>query len=314
MLSSVSKLADKNFIIGFYVPALLAFLTLVYAFNAVPWVSSLSKTIAKSDKNFANLTYVAAAVWVLALILLICSHALYRVLEGYSPPFAWFPKMSARHRDELRRLRLRQDYLINDGDRVSASRVNWRLNTDYPPSEGFVLPTRFGNRIRAFELYPNKLYGADGVTLWPRLLTVLPASEISSINDARAQVNCMMNACYLALFVALATAIRLIFEAVTRSQANPPDTAKLACVLMLASLLVLVAYAGATAAVVAWGETVKSAFDCFLPALAKQLGYALPAHESDRKDFWNAIARLLLYREPLADGAWPSAAPPPESS
>jgi hypothetical protein len=311
MFSSVSKLADKNFIIGFFVPALIAFLTVVYAFKSVTQIGALFGTIAASDKDFAQLTYVAAAVWVMALVLLIFNNAFYRILEGYTPPFAWFPKMIARHQAAYRSLRLRHDYLINAGNRAAASRITWKLNQDYPSTEGMMLPTRFGNRIRAFTLYPNDLYGADGATLWPRLLSVLPTQVVDSINDARAQMNCMMNVCFLALFVAGAAVIRLAYEAIFHVLVNPPDAPKLVWVAVLSCTVSYIGYLSATASVLGWGETVKSAFDCFLPELAKQLGYALPEKESNRKKFWDAIARLVLYRKPLVDGAWPPAAPSP---
>ena len=39
-----------------------------------------------------------------------------------------------------------------------------------------------------------------------------------------------------------------------------------------------------------------TAYDCYLPALAKQMGYDLPRTEVDRKAFWTALSRQLIYR------------------
>lgn len=203
MLGSVSKLADKTFIIGFFVPAVLAFFAVGYIFQSVPVIGGIGAALA-SDKSFTDLTYLAVTVWFSALLLLGFNYDCYRMLEGYVPPFAWFPNMTARHRRTLLRLRKQHDDLIAAGERAKASRISWRLNKDYPPSESNVLPTLFGNRIRAFELYSNDLYGADGVTLWPRLSTILPAQVESAINDAQAQVNLMMNICVWLRFWRLA--------------------------------------------------------------------------------------------------------------
>jgi hypothetical protein len=308
MLGSVSKLADKTFIIGFFVPVLLAFFAAAYIFQSIPVIGRISVALA-SDKGFTDLTYLAVTVWFLALLLLGFNYDCYRILEGYVAPFAWFPKMAERHRRTLLRLRKQHDELIASGERAKASRISWRLNRDYPPSEGNVLPTLFGNRIRAFELYPNDLYGADGVTLWPRLSTILPAQVESAINEAQAQVNFMMNICVLAAILALGVAIRLIFERVTMSQACPPDQLKLTVSVVVLAGISYFAYGAAAARIVAWGSTVKSAFDCFLPQLAGQLGYAMPATESQRKAFWDDVTRLFLYHKPMVDRRWASKPP-----
>jgi hypothetical protein len=55
-------------------------------------------------------------------------------------------------------------------------------------------------------------------------------------------------------------------------------------------------YRWATHALGGWGETVKAAWDCYLPALAIQLGYVLPDNEVDRKVFWRKISAHFVYR------------------
>jgi hypothetical protein len=41
---------------------------------------------------------------------------------------------------------------------------------------------------------------------------------------------------------------------------------------------------------------VMSAFDCYLPALAGQFGFELPATESKRRNFWTTFSQQLIYR------------------
>jgi hypothetical protein len=304
MLSSVSKLADKNFIIGFFIPALLAVMATSYVFRSIPWVASWFVAIT-SDKSFVELTYLAVAVWVLALLLLILNYELYRVLEGYTPPLSWLSGMVAKHRKKAGEMRARHDELIASGDRHGASKISWVLNKDYPLREDQFLPTRFGNRIRAFEMYSNDVYGADAVTLWTRLGMILPKQCLAVVDDARAEVNFMMNCFYIAVLLGLASISRLAIEWFTCVTTFPSDGATLAVAAGASALISYFAYLMATARVVAWGEAVESAFDCFLPALAKQLGYALPPLGSQRKVFWDDITRLLLYRRQLDDGRWP---------
>ena len=68
-------------------------------------------------------------------------------------------------------------------------------------------------------------------------------------------------------------------------------------ILALASLVLsFVTYQFATALVAEWGENVKSAFDCFLPALATKLGYKMPVDAKSRADIWGNLNGQVLYR------------------
>lgn len=304
MLSSVSNLADKNFIIGFFVPALVLLFGMAGLFDAVPWVHALNGKIG-SDTSFTDLTYLAFGVWFVALLLMVCNYTFYRILEGYTFPFSRIAAMTERHRIRRERLRERFKTLYAEEKATAASQTFRRLTQDYPPMKIDVLPTLFGNRIRAFEFYSNDLYGADGVTLWPRLLAVIGADFRAAIADAQAQVNCMMNLCFIALSFAVAALVRLLFETFSQSFPNPSDAPQLVVALIVAPALAYGAYGLATERVFVWGETVKSAYDCFLPNLASQLGYESPSPESKRRAFWHAMSQLLQYRTPLDDGQWP---------
>ena len=55
-------------------------------------------------------------------------------------------------------------------------------------------------------------------------------------------------------------------------------------------------YAWALTRVPAWGEMVMTTFDCYLPGLAKQLGFELPPSSETRIAFWTAFSQMLVYR------------------
>src|ERR1700737_1547884 len=88
MLSGLSKLADRNFIIGFFLPALLAVFAAVNAFPDVPWLSRAAAQVV-SAKSLTDLTYFVLGVWTFALLLLVFNHSLYRLFEGYLAPISW---------------------------------------------------------------------------------------------------------------------------------------------------------------------------------------------------------------------------------
>src|SRR5579885_3616060 len=99
MLASVEKLVDKTFVIGFLLPAILAVYTALNVFHCARWFSALCEV--QKEKPFENLTYVALAVWVLAVLLLSLNHVAYRFLEGYVPPISHMQFLRDRHRRRL---------------------------------------------------------------------------------------------------------------------------------------------------------------------------------------------------------------------
>ena len=49
---------------------------------------------------------------------------------------------------------------------------------------------------------------------------------------------------------------------------------------------------------------MKAAFDLYLPALAKQMGYQLPKQDLERQAFWDEVNSLFLYRAPIEAARW----------
>src|ERR1019366_8978839 len=73
-------------------------------------------------------------------------------------------------------------------DRYQRLRLDF-VKSQMPPLESDILPTRFGNAIKAFEVYPRDIYGADGVVIWPRLTSVIPKTFGEQIQDIRSQID-----------------------------------------------------------------------------------------------------------------------------
>ena len=69
--------------------------------------------------------------------------------------------------------------------------------TQYPDDEFWLLPTSFGNSIRAFEVYSRIMYGIDAIEGWSRLLAVIPTEYLEKINDSKANVAFWVNNLFL---------------------------------------------------------------------------------------------------------------------
>lgn len=291
MLSNLSTLLDKAFVLGFVLPALLFVAAALALFGCPAWLHDACA--AKSGNPFADLTYAALVVYVVAIALAALNYSLYRIVRGYTGPFAWITGLRARH---VRRLRAASARIALKDDRGQNSSVDtWQLLARYPREENEVEPTAFGNALRAVEVYPAEIYGADAISLWPRLLTVVPPAFQAQIDDAKSRVDFFFNLSVLSCILA---ATLIVWSVVHVGDAHALDAtvatnARSVVVLVAAAVL---AYLIAIAQIDPWGQLVNAAFDCYLPALAAQLGYVLPASADERRAFWSAVSVRALYR------------------
>jgi hypothetical protein len=315
MLSSLPKLFDKNFVIGFFLPALLAVLAAAWTFPQVSLLEPL-RTLAASDKKLSELLYVALMVWVLAIVLLTTNNFQYRLLEGYSVPVALRAWVSGWQRFRFRRLTAKVARLQGQTGRQSELiSATLALLNGFPTSIDQLLPTRFGNAIRAFEVYPRRVYGADSIPVWLRLGSVIPKSFAAQIEDARSRVDCLMNVACLAAALSVVALGGSLLQANWKFQLTDPfffapGGAREFNVALAGFVVAYLAYRWATVQVQLWGELVKSAFDCYLVALIRQMGYEVPLTAARRRAFWDDFNRVFLYQQtPLTD--WPLAPEPP---
>ena len=320
MLSSLPKLVDKNFVIGFFLPALVAIFAGAWIFPGLTVLDPV-RSLGASEKILSDLTYIALIVWAIAILLMAANYTFYRILEGYLPPISWMRPLLLLHRWRFRRLKAQYKSLRNDWQTAVDSdrdfpddkkreveRLQLKLLSHFPTSEMEVMPTYFGNLIRSFEVYPREVYGADGVAVWLRLASVMPKDFMELLEGARAQVDCFVNFTYLALLFAL---VSLTIAASDANWHQMPDWGAFGpvghrhvIVSVGAFVFAGFTYYWAANCTIAWGGLVKSAFDCYLPALIKQLGFMVPPTETERREFWAEFSTLITYQLPMS-GRWP---------
>jgi hypothetical protein len=325
MLTGLPKLADRNFVIGFLIPTLLAALALLGLLSNIPVVEQ-TYTAIWHDKKWEDITSFALGVWVVSILIMLLNHSFYRIAEGYVGPFAWI----AADRGNKKRaalLRRRDDLIAQEKDqalcenqkRAISSKIDklyLKLATRFPDLRFPALPTRFGNVIRAFESYPPVVYGADSIPTWTRLTAVMSKQYNSAIADTRAEVNFFLNAFVLGCVVALVALACLFISLIPVHLACCPahPQSRWFFVEFLAGSL-FVAWLGYEAAIwraAAWGELVKSAFDVYLPALARQLGYELPRSQNERRMFWEAFNVMAVYYHSMDPSLYPPAQTVPQ--
>jgi hypothetical protein len=336
MLSSLPKLTDKNFVIAFFLPALLGSVAVAQVFPNASWSLALLSQVTSEEKSLADVALLVVPVWVLAVLLLTANHGLYRIIEGYLWPLSSLRFLRRKEesrfsslKDEYERLQAEWTDTVSLGTELSPCKkkriadLSLARVSRFPSKLEEVMPTRFGNSIRAFEVYPREVYGADSISIWLRLASVIPKEFQTLVDDARAQVDFFVNSTFVSLGVASAALMWLVVQFVSAtagvrwlhsdwgaswfafSQAFVANgCCKLAIVGTLSIGVCLLAYQCAVLRVGAWGDLVKSAFDCYLPALAEKLGYPLPSREPDRKEFWSDFSTMILYSQPMEFDRW----------
>jgi hypothetical protein len=167
----------------------------------------------------------------------------------------------------------------------------------YPPSPAAIVPTRFGNILRAAEYYPFTRYRMDGSALWPRLRLVLTEPLAGALQDAKAKVDLLLNLASLAIVFTLGWEIYLATQQrwVAFSLAS------------LGWILVFLAHRAATASLIPYTELIRTAYDTHRLDLMAKLTSRKPTSFKQEGDLWEALAGLYwrnyepptdLYYEP----------------
>ena len=308
MFGEISKLLDRNFVIGYFLPSS----AIVYGNFLLISILGLGPTV--NDLLVENVlfgsTLLALIAWILGVILLVINRELIRTFEGYGRlnPLRFFHWMEKRRfknivqeKDQAGDLILKYkeiDSLEEDErnreENLSKARKKYArfmriLAEEFPEDEDLLLPTPFGNVIRAFEQYPKLLYGFDAIYGWDRLLAFIDNDFMEQIKLAKTQVDFWVNLGFLSFLFFLESATVASIQ---------PNRSPFIIIPIISMFVCWIAASRATSAAIDWGDMVKSSFDIFLPDLGKKLGLRDEADYCERVEFWTIYSRAIIYRLP----------------
>jgi hypothetical protein len=320
-LPDVAGIFSRKFIIGFFVPVF--FVTLAWA-HLVD-----EETVPVLDDAGTQVLIIGGFAVLIGLLLSGLHYSMIRFLEGYwllaeelrAPPqrrstvlgrlihrirhrvgrrlTRWRLGIGRRRRDHwiARRAQLcaLDELPMRSPSRTNASR---ELHEHFPADEARVLPTRFGNVVRAFETHPRRRYGLDGIAAWPRVASLLTEAERAELDEATTDLAFWIN-----LLVMVCAGGLLLFA--ERLWHRPGDALAIAAV-ELAVIIVTVVLAAwmlrrATAAAARWGLPVRAGFDVHRLELYEQLGLKRPASQHEEEIVARAVGRLVAFAEPIPD-------------
>lgn len=300
MIGELPKLFGKTFLIGYLLPGAVAFLfgagILDYYLGTSIYGWLIDVIGGHDEKQLAiRLSLALAGAWILGTVLLSINHNLIRILEGYgrvNPArlMRWRSKRIFRGlTDEHTGIENRRvDGKVPPNLRGAHSRVRYRLANEFPEREDLVLPTRFGNVVRAFERYPQIIYSTEAIETWPRLQALIPERYGAMLDDAKAQLDFWVNLWFGFVVLGIGSAGVLVWK----------GPCGLAVPALVSFALAVAAARAARTAAAQWGMLVKGAFDLYRGELSKQLGLEIPRSVAHERQMWASVSRTFLNRRP----------------
>lgn len=311
MLSIFTSLIDASFGVRCFLPSLAIVIGSIFLddlFTGADNLSALFYGAPSRVEKLAGSVFIGLVAWVVGVLISAIQREIIRFLEGYGKynPFlilSYFTQAQAR---EFRGLQNQRDNLNKQLDILEAAgkpiecrrkeideiyavlkEVSLKLTSRFPNEESDLLPTSFGNAMRAFERYPNKLYGLDGVTGYTRLQAVIPNEYQAIIDEQRMYLDFWVNT--------LLAAALLLFELLLFAATRRFNSLAALGLTSLLLLLCISSYQRATSSAIAFGAYIRSAFDLYIDRLGEQLGLPKVEDPKDQRKIWAEATRAYLY-------------------
>ncbi|MCA9731937.1 MAG: hypothetical protein H6696_05485 [Deferribacteres bacterium] len=172
---------------------------------------------------------------------------------------------------------------------VDQQRIEQDIQMYFPNESEYVLPTRLGNTIAAFESYPQSRYGIDSVAMWPRMYTVLKKNEyIEVVSHYKTHFDFLLNI----LFISIILGLELIFVDCFK---HKMFWAGVKLIGFIAVWHIL--YSGLLHSASAWGHTIRVAFDLFRYDLSENLRLRRADSLDQERIIWKDASRFIKINE-----------------
>jgi len=302
MFSELPKLFDRNFAIAYFLPVSIFLVISAWILERVGYWAKISALF--TGNTLVDATLGIFVAWIGGILLMVLNRDIYRFLEGYGKynPLRWF---EIRTKEEFikkdDRLKWLDDEYEKPGftDELKKERTELmeEMAQRYPDQVDFVLPTAFGNALRAFEVYPRVMYGFESIEGWSRILAVLPKEYRELIDDAKSQVDWWVNLGTLSFVLLMEFWVAILSKwGLTPSWYY--TVLNIVIPIVVFGLLNWFLQWRATSAVVGWGDYVKSAFDIYRFTLLESLGIDAPKTRVAEKALWTKFSQATLFRLP----------------
>jgi hypothetical protein len=256
----------------------------------------LAGPIGSWDTTTKGLVLFTAAV-LIGFTMGAASTPLYRLLEGYVGPSAWWQGAAERQRTVRRELQKKLDEI--DPTTVQAALLYEKLDR-FPADERQMAPTRLGNALRAFETYGVDRYQLDSQLLWYELVSVIPKKLQDELDNSRAGTDFFVAMVYITATYGL-TSLALFFVAIYNGLYLAGLGLWIGAVLAILAFP-LMSYGLAVSSTTYWATTVRAMVNLGRTKLAEQYGLEMPRTIARERRMWQALGTFLFYRYSSTSG------------
>ncbi len=331
----------SNFLVAAFVPAMGFIVACLFVFGPVLPFDVLEYSGKSFSQLFQTSIITLVSVTVLGYTLYALSTYIYKAFEGYSFILGrdsflrrsfvkrqirrykrievkrnWVEKERARVDIRIKKewnlgitgawKEKRLDRLINR--RMWLEDIKYSLTSEhdekFPPSVELIMPTRFGNILRAAETYPGTRYSIDAVPIWGRMAHVIPADGMEKIDDAHNQCLFLLNmallSCLFSILCFLVSAHQFLVGREIGSLKTLFD-GWIGIYLVLGSLALIIAwffYEASLLNVSQYGSMIRTAYDLYRFDLLDALRFELPTTLESEKQTWRKISNFMTGNEP----------------
>lgn len=210
---------------------------------------------------------------------------LYRILEGYLLWPRWLKAAGVK-----RHLRVKRafDAAVRAGGSGWPFGLTLEDYARYPMRDDQIVPSKFGNAIRAFETYGKTRFNLDSQTLWHELYAVAPKYIQQKIEQAQSSVDFFVAGVFLSLFLAVATVVTGVLEDYDRT------------IFILAAPPLFVAFLSHWIAIRAtdeWAYSVQALVNIGRVKLADSLGLSLPETLAEEREMWGLATKFVYFAD-----------------
>jgi hypothetical protein len=328
MQTYIEKLSS-NFLVAALVPS-LAFVTIVMViFGPIIPPQLAERLMGTFNPLGEEGVLVLALTVIMGFTLSSLNTSIYRILEGYNL-LARFPETRQFQRDKVQRLQrqlIEVEKKIRKLEKKKKGKDDARLqeledqryylaselDLRFPPAEPAILPTRFGNILRAAETYPGLRYGIDAVRLWPRLVHVIPKEYYDKIEQSNNGLAFVVNCAVLSLFLGILSGLAAGYECLVCWYAylgkdeilyfilvEPKFVdiyfQRIFIYLVICALGFIVSwffYRASFPIAMQYGNMIRSSFDLFRFDLLHQLKLTLPEDSDTEYELWQKVSEFI---------------------
>jgi len=296
-LSDVAGVFSRFFIVGFFIPAFFGFFAM-----AELGTSDIVPDRFETYSAGTQILILGAAGLLVGLFLLGLHRPVIRTFEGY--PMSGrlgldrpFVSLQRRRFDELTKLKAAGGPQADADVRAKSMKAWLKLDRYFPDDRDRLLPTRFGNALRASEDYSYNRWKLDGIPFWARVEPLLSGQEKELHEAARTDIAFYLNSS----LAAIAVGVFLIADEV----ANTPVSAAYGWVYVVPFIIAYLIYRFSIDAAQRWGVEIRASLDLHRLEVYDRIGVRRPTGFSDERDvIAPAVNRLFLYAIVPSDDLW----------